>query len=123
MTHRFSMLGPDVLCVKYADTVAYAERQVALPGAARMLNDGALHNLLVDFSDADLVEEDAGARRDFIAAAIAAPWPGKVRIASVGLPSGFSKPVELASVVRELDMRAFQTIDEALSWLRGTPSG
>lgn len=93
---------------------------MALPEAARRLTDGALHKLLIDFSDAEPVEEEEGARRDFIAVAIAAPWPDKVRIASVGLSPRSAKPVELASVVRELDLRAFESADEALSWLRGT---
>jgi len=117
MAHSYTVLEADTLCVRYSGLVTYAERKEVLPSAARRMRDHAYRNLIVDFSAAELVEEDEGARRDYIAAAIAAPWPDTVRIASVGLPPRHNKPIELASVVRQFQLANFDSIALALRWL------
>ena len=117
MAHTYVMLVSDTLCIRYSGLVTYGERSKVLPAAARRMRDGGHPNLLVDFSAAELIEENEGARRDYIAAAIAAPWPDRVRIASVALPPRFEKPLELASVVREFAVRAFESVEQAANWL------
>ena len=116
MAHTYAVLDADTLCVRYSGLITYGERSVVLPAAARRMRDHAYRNLLVDFSAAELVEEDEGARRDYISAAIAAPWPDTVRIACVALPPRHNKPIELASVVRQMELRNFDSTAQALRW-------
>ena len=107
----------DFIEVRYAGQVGFAERAQVMRAVAELGARLATPRVLSDFTDATVYEENPGARADFMASVITAPWADGSRVALVNLAEGAAKPARHASAVQGPVVRTFSNREEALSWL------
>jgi len=119
MGHALEQLGPNAFAVRYSGTVPYTERCEALDLVSAAFDPGSgQRRLLIDFSDATPIEENAGHRVDFIARVVALPNLDDCNVAIVGdLCKEHLHPISLGCAMRGLRLRLFKDETRALSWL------
>ena len=107
----------EILELTYAGPVSYRERLDALEDMSSILQATNVRNILVNFTDAQLLVKDDAGRVDFIARSAVSPTLNDCRVAMLGLSREDGRSTETTAQIRKLDLAFFDDRKEAITWL------
>ena len=107
----------EILELVYDGPVSYRERLDALEDMSSILEATSVRNILVNFTNAQLLVNDDNGRVDFIAKSAVSPTLNGCRVAMLGLSREDGKSTETTAQIRKLELAFFDDREEAISWL------
>lgn len=107
----------EILELVYEGPVSYRERLDALEDMSSILEATSVRNILVNFTNAQLLVNDDNGRVDFIAKSAVSPTLNGCRVAMLGLSREDGKSTETTAQIRKLELAFFDDREEAISWL------
>lgn len=107
----------EILELVYEGPVSYRERLDALEDMSSILEATSVRNILVNFTNAQLLVNDDNGRVDFIAKSAVSPTLNGCRVAMLGLSREDGRSTETTAEIRKLELAFFDDREEAISWL------
>jgi hypothetical protein len=111
----------EILELAYDGPVSYRERLDALDDMSSILETTSVRNILVNFTNAQLLGNDDRGRIDFIAKSAVSPALNGCRVAMLGLSRDDGRSTETTAQIRKLELAFFDEREEAISWLETHP--
>ena len=107
----------EILELVYDGPISYRERLDALEDMSSILEATSVRNILVNFTNAQLLVNDDNGRVDFIAKSAVSPTLSGCRVAMLGLSREDGRSTETTAQIRKLELAFFDDREEAISWL------